>query len=193
MNPSKIFLILIFLYYQNPSITIAQTKRSCQPISVSFKHFQKNNLNILIGLESGRTRIEKKDYRIYSGSVGINYFPIKYLEIGAKFKPTLAKYDVVGSTYLTEYNCYFRYYSAFIPCYNVGLFTGSNLVFDKSKYSFRGEPKNTNEIDPALTVGLAVLFWKQLRLEANPDFFLNSRATRYNLSLLHDVKNFSKN
>ncbi|MDB5205836.1 MAG: hypothetical protein JWR72_911, partial [Flavisolibacter sp.] len=127
-SASKIFIYVLTLFQLSLISTIAHgqsgKQKVCEPVSVTFKYFQKKNMNFLAGLGTASTEKDKKMYRWHSISVGINYFPINYLEVGFKVKPTITKYANIGSLYLTEYISSLRYYPLFSPCRKAALFTG---------------------------------------------------------------------
>ena len=157
-------------------------KKVCQPISVSFKNFQKKRINIITGLGATRSNIDNHNYWSFNGQVGINYFPINYLEVGFRVKPTMANIKTAGTKTLVENNLYVRYYPLFFPCYKMAFLTGAGVFRDGSAYSVKGEPISTNKLFSSINAGLVIVPKPSVQFETNTEIFFN-RTVRYNFGL----------
>ncbi len=144
-------------------------------------------MNFTIGAGTSRYRVNKKDYRAVYGQVGINYFPLRYFEIGLKAKPTRANNKTIGNHNLFESNVYFRYYPFLIACNKIAVFTGASLLHDGAEYSPKGNPVNKKELLPSLAAGLVIVPTAAFQLEAGADIFL-TRTVRYNVGASFNLK-----
>lgn len=180
-----VFLLLLLL-----SPYAQSNKKVCQPLVVTFENFQKHSINFTTGLGASRSNVDNRNFWNFNGQAGVNYFPINYLELGIRVKPTIANNKVAGKTTLIENNLYVRYYPLFLACYKIAVFTGAGVFRDGSVYSIKGESISKNKLHSSITAGLIAAPKPTFQLETYSEIFING-SIRYNFGIVWNFKSFN--
>jgi hypothetical protein len=180
-------LLLIALCLFSFQVLYAQfNSKSCPLPAVAFAAFQKSVFNVPLGAGIINHRVSGANDFGFNLQAGANYFPLKYLETGVRFKLSWVSYAATPATNLQELNIYTRWYLFSSSCWRSLVFIGGSVVRDGSPYTAKGEKINTNLWRPAFNSGIAFALSRHLQAEVYGDVFFNS-PYRTNVGLLWNV------
>lgn len=178
------FIVLCLLACK---LLTAQADSSYCPLpSVAFAAFQKSVFNLSLGAGMINHRIDGANDFGFNLQAGANYFPLRQVEAGVRFKTVWVSYPSAPAAHLQEWNVYSRWYVFGSSCWRSLVFIGASVVRDGSSYTAKGEKINSRLWRPAANAGISFAINRHVQAELYGDIFFDY-PYRTNLGLIWNV------